>query len=45
MKNAKIGVAWVVRGVIATTTIQQSAYDFLFNFNRNYASISTAFEL
>jgi len=40
MQNAEIGVVWEVRGSPnVTVTIQQSPYDFLFDFSRNYASI------
>ena len=46
VKMHKMGVIWGGQGspkVISNVTIRQSAYDFLFVFNRNYASISYRF--
>jgi len=40
--NAENGVVWGGYGalkVISNVTIRQSAYDFLFDFNRNHESI------
>ena len=42
VKNAQNGVVWGGQGsskVIGNVAIRQSACDFLFDFNRNYASI------
>ena len=42
MQNVQIGVVWDTKGslkVIDNVTIRYSAYDFLFDFNRNYVSI------
>jgi len=42
MQNGEIGVVWGSYGslrVIRNVTIRQSAYDFLFDFNTNCASI------
>jgi len=42
VQNAENGVVWDGLGalkVIGNVTIRQSAYDFLFDFNRNHASI------
>ena len=41
MQNVQIGVVWGRWGslkVIGNGTVRYSAYDFLFDFNRNYAS-------
>jgi len=46
VKNAQIGVVWGNLGppkVIGNVTVPYSAYDFLFAFNRNYASIFYCF--
>ena len=43
----KMGVVWGSQGalkVINNVTIRQSAYDFLFDFNRNHASILYRFQ-
>jgi len=47
MQNVEIGVVlrewlWVTQG---HQQIQQSAHDFLFNFNRNYTSILYCFQV
>jgi len=42
VQNAENGVVWGVYGalkVMGNVTIRYSAYDFLFDFNRNYVSI------
>jgi len=42
VQNAENGVVWGDKGalkVIGNVTIRKSAYDFLFDFNRNHASI------
>ena len=42
----KLGVVWGTQGsleVIGNVTIRQSTYDFLFDFNRNHASILCRF--
>jgi len=42
VQNAENGVVWGGMGklkLIGNVTIRQSAYDFLFDFNRNHASI------
>jgi len=42
VQNAENGVVWGGSGalkVIGNATIPYSAYDFLFDFNRNYVSI------
>ena len=42
VQNAENGVVWGSQGalkVIGNVTIRQSAYDFLFDFNRNHAFI------
>ena len=42
VQNAENGVVWGGQGalkVMGNATIRLSAYDFLFNFNRNYVSI------
>ena len=42
VQNAEHGVVWGGYGaleVIGNVTIRWSAYDFLFDFNRNYVSI------
>jgi len=42
VQSAKNGVVWGGYGalkVIGNVTIRLSAYDFLFDFNRNYVSI------
>jgi len=42
VQNAENGVAWGGLGalkVTGNTTIRWSAYDFLFDFNRNYVCI------
>ena len=41
-KNAEIGMVWGL-GVIGNIAIRYSAYDFLFDFNRNYASIFSSY--
>jgi len=46
VQNAENGVVWGSYGslrVSRNVTIRQSAYHFLFDFNRNYASISYRF--
>jgi len=45
VQNAENGVVWSGQGAISVmgnATIRQSAYDFLFAFNRNHASFSVA---
>jgi len=45
-KNVEIGVVWGGYGSFKVTgnkTIRQTAYGVLFDFNRNYASISSPF--
>ena len=40
--KCKNGVVWSIRGalkVMGNATIRYSAYDFLFDFNRNYVSL------
>jgi len=42
VRNAENGVVWGGYGALkvnGNVTIRQSAYDFLFDFNRNYVSI------
>ena len=42
VRNAENGVVWGGYGVLkvnGNVTIRYSAYDFLFDFNRNYVSI------
>jgi len=46
VQNVQIGVVGGTNGslkVIDNAIIRQSAYDFLFDFNRNYVSISYRF--
>ena len=42
VRNAENGVVWGGQGALkvnGNVTIRQSEYDFLFDFNRNHASI------
>ena len=39
VQNAQNGVVWGALKVMGNATIRYSAYDFLFDFNRNHASI------
>jgi len=46
IQNVEIGLFWggkLSLKVIGNVAIQQSIYSFLFDFNRNYASISNCF--
>jgi len=46
VRNAENGVVWGGYGALkvnGNVTIRQSAYDFLFDFNRNHASILYSF--
>jgi len=42
---ARLGMPSIVNEYVCDVSIQQSTHDFLFDFNRNYASILYCFEL